>query len=50
MPYWGVAVHEEMYMVRHGLQLQYLTASLLADFLDYLLEAFVHGTGVSLDW
>ena len=37
-------------MVRHGLQLQYLTARLLADFLDYLFEAFVHGTGVSLDW
>lgn len=37
-------------MVGHGLQLQYLTARLLADFLDYLFEAFVHGAGVSLDW
>ena len=46
----GVAIHEEMHVVGHGLQLQYLTARLLADFLDYLLEAFVHGTGVSLDW
>lgn len=37
-------------MVGHGLQFKYFATGLVAYFVDYLFEPFVHRAGVSFDW